>query len=213
MDIGNKEAIQRFALAVFAYQAASLDKWSVNTGWLTDASVCDWYGIDCDGNGLVTSINLRNNGVKGNFIPELSMLADTLTYIDIGENGVKGKIPKEIGYFSNLATLLMDENEMEKDLPDEISGMSSLQKWDLHHNYFTGTVPQSINQLSKLEELYLWGNELTGSVPTEICDFPNLDSFMVDCQEVEIDCWTRCYYQCGGDTGVPCNNSAQEWHF
>jgi hypothetical protein len=37
---------QRYALATF-YFSTSGDNWIVNTGWLSVAGECDWFGITC----------------------------------------------------------------------------------------------------------------------------------------------------------------------
>jgi len=42
--------------------------WTNKNGWMTEWSGhCQWYGISCDNEGYVTSINLRNNNLEGQF--------------------------------------------------------------------------------------------------------------------------------------------------
>lgn len=51
--------LQRYALVVFFYSTNG-DNWDSNTGWLTEAGECSWFGIFCSpGDGTVTEIFLR----------------------------------------------------------------------------------------------------------------------------------------------------------
>ena len=47
--------------------------WKSSTNWKNPkANTCTWYGINCDENGSVTSIQLGSNGLKGS-IPALQL--------------------------------------------------------------------------------------------------------------------------------------------
>jgi hypothetical protein len=50
------------------YNATNGEKWTNNYGWM-NATVdhCQWYGISCDARGFVTSIDLRDNSLEGQF--------------------------------------------------------------------------------------------------------------------------------------------------
>eukprot|EP00985_Skeletonema_marinoi_P003954 scaffold1734_cov76-Skeletonema_marinoi.AAC.1 len=42
--------------------------WTDSAGWMNETvDHCEWYGISCDVDGYVTSINLRNNNLEGQF--------------------------------------------------------------------------------------------------------------------------------------------------
>ena len=47
----------RAALVAF-YEATDGPNWVNNAGWLTDAPLGDWYGVDADGRGRVVRLNL-----------------------------------------------------------------------------------------------------------------------------------------------------------
>ena len=69
--------VQRWALATF-YRSLSGPDWVDNNGWMEDDDTgddeCTWYGITCDTNGIVTSINLEQNDVGGKIPYEIALL-------------------------------------------------------------------------------------------------------------------------------------------
>jgi hypothetical protein len=200
---------QRFALATFGF-GSDPDQWSNSTRWLDETrSVCSWSGIKCNANEQVTSIRLNENEVEGTLPPELSMLADTLETIDVGNNHLQGRIPSDFTRLRNLNTLKLERNDLNGELPEQIGQMTSLKVFDFHYNAISGTIPDSIVNLENLKELVFWHNDITGDLPDAVCDLPNLVDLMIDCREVISDCWTRCYYQCGGDTGVSCDEPVE----
>lgn len=194
--------VQRFAVAAFGY-ATGVDQWSTSSSWLS-MEECSWFGIGCDDAGVVTSLELSNNRLTGSLPPELALLSSSLVLLDVSENQISGSFPSEFGLLSQLDTLLVDNNLLLGSLPSEIGLMTSLTTWHIEYNDLTGSVPDSIQELTELQELYLWHNDLEGTLPAEVC-FDGLQ-LMLDCRKVEVECWTRCYYQCGGSTGVPCEN-------
>jgi hypothetical protein len=115
-------------------------------------------------------------------------------------------LPTEVGLLGNLETLLMADNNFEGSLPTQVGRMESLTIWHLEKNAMTGSIPSTVENLENLAELSIWGNDFTGSA-SELCDLDNLQDLIVDCDS-SIDCYARCYYQCGGDTGIDCTNRA-----
>jgi hypothetical protein len=198
-----------FGLATFAY-TTSYGGWSNNGGWLVSGSShCEWYGVTCDSNGFVTQLSLRGNGVKGGLPSELTYLSETLEVLDLGENKLTGKLPSEYGkQLKKLQSLILDNNFMSGSLPGSIGSFVSLQILHLQYNSFSGSVPDSIASLSNISELYLWHNGLSGTLTSEVCTLSNLNALDIDCDELAVDCWTACYYQCG-DNGVDCDPEFQ----
>eukprot|EP00984_Skeletonema_dohrnii_P014278 scaffold5981_cov146-Skeletonema_dohrnii-CCMP3373.AAC.7 len=49
------------------YERTNGQNWTNSAGWMNEEDHCEWYGIICDGNGQVTSINLRDNNLAGQF--------------------------------------------------------------------------------------------------------------------------------------------------
>jgi cytoskeletal protein RodZ len=200
------QVVQRYALATVAYSFQS-DQWDDESGWLdSNAAECDWFGVSCDGSNRVTSIDLEQNGLRGTLPPELSLLSGSLSELNVNENSIGGELPTEVGLLGNLETLLMADNNFEGSLPTQVGRMESLTIWHLEKNAMTGSIPSTVENLENLAELSIWGNDFTGSA-SELCDLDNLQDLIVDCDS-SIDCYARCYYQCGGDTGIDCTNRA-----
>jgi hypothetical protein len=44
--------------------AMGIGNWIFNENWLSDLSVCTWYGVDCDLGGNVVALRMENNGLK-----------------------------------------------------------------------------------------------------------------------------------------------------
>ena len=49
------------------YNQTNGQNWNNNAGWMNETDYCQWYGISCDSDGLVTSIDLRDNNLAGQF--------------------------------------------------------------------------------------------------------------------------------------------------
>jgi hypothetical protein len=47
------------------YNALGGDAWTSRTNWNTNAPVCAWFGVTCDGGGAITRLDLRNNNLQG----------------------------------------------------------------------------------------------------------------------------------------------------
>ncbi len=149
------------------YDVTGGPNWTNNENWLSDAPLGDWHGVDVDGEGRVTSIELWANALAGFLPPELGGLSrlmnlgiggtyQTRGYRTVG-NGVTGRIPPELGNLSELRSL------------------------SLHYNDLTGVIPPSFGNLANLRFLHLGTNpRLTGEIPPELGNLPNLRFLVID---------------------------------
>lgn len=55
---------ERQALITF-YRATGGDCWARNEGWCTNAPLDEWFGVETDYEGNVTSLTLKNNDLNG----------------------------------------------------------------------------------------------------------------------------------------------------
>jgi Leucine-rich repeat (LRR) protein len=197
--------VQRWALATFGL-ATQVNQWVQNNGWLDpEETTCDWEGVECDEAGNVLSLDLEGNRLTGQLPVELAVMFETLTSLNVGNNRLSGELPAWLGLFQNLVELRVDRNELSGTIPAEIGALVALQVFKIDRNGFTGPVPDTIASLENLRELTLNTNFLTGVLPDVVCQFPNLVTLVLDCLEVDSACWTQCFYQCGGNTGVACD--------
>ena len=49
--------VQRYSLSVF-YFSTEGSRWTEDSGWLSRRQECEWFGVECNSNGLVTSLSL-----------------------------------------------------------------------------------------------------------------------------------------------------------
>ncbi len=74
------------------YRATDGANWIHSTGWLTDATLDEWYGVSTDSLGRVTSLNLTNNGLRGH-LPQILGDLDQLSVLKVSDNPLSGAIP------------------------------------------------------------------------------------------------------------------------
>ena len=77
---------------VALYEATGGSNWYNNRNWLSNAPLGDWYGVDTDTDGRVTSLNLRRNGLTGEIPPELGDLT-SLESVHLHDNDLSGCVP------------------------------------------------------------------------------------------------------------------------
>ena len=85
----------RAALVVF-YHATDGDNWTINSNWLSDASMGEWHGVTTDSDGWVTGVDLPENQLSGAIPPELANLTN-LKVLNFAENQLSGEIPPNLG--------------------------------------------------------------------------------------------------------------------
>jgi len=108
----------RDVLATF-YDATGGSRWTQDMNWLSDAPLDEWFGIETDDDGQVTSIELILNGLSGSLPPELAGLP-------------------------RLERLRLDVNELTGPIPPELGKLASLRRLGLGGNGLTGTIPPEL---------------------------------------------------------------------
>jgi hypothetical protein len=156
--------LQRFLLALLFLQLNG-PSWTDRSGWMTAASECEWFGVECDGGSqAVASVVLKRNGLSGRFPPQVLVLP-ALRQLSLDHNAIGGTLPPALGRAASLEVLELDDNRMNGTLPAELYGLAQLRALDLNSNGFSGTLGDEIQNLSRLMVLQLEHNELTGPLP------------------------------------------------
>ncbi|WCJ22105.1 receptor-like protein kinase 2 [Euphorbia peplus] len=163
----------------------------LSTWTSTTSDHCSWYGVTCNSDSMVISINLPGGGYKGNSPPpcsdslmlnasgkklkgELSPLIGRLSglrFLSMPFNGLTGGIPLEIWGLENLEVLDFRGNDFTGRLPCGFSGLRKLRVFNLGFNRIRGEIPVSLSKCGRLEILNLAGNELEGSIPEFVGGF------------------------------------------
>ena len=155
------------------YESARGDSWNNNSNWNSPAPVGTWHGVAAGPGGLVTELNLRDNGLSGRLPSQLGNIA-TLTKLDVGANQLGQEIPVELGILASLTYLNLGTNGFTGEIPSELGNLANLNELYLDTNQLSGLVPDELGNLSKLMVLYLHNNQLNGELPTQIGHLSNL---------------------------------------
>ena len=126
--------VDREAL-VALYAATDGASWTINTNWLSDKPVGEWYGVTADRDGHVVELDLEGNYLIGELPSELGDLGK-LNFLNLRINAISGEIPSELGDLSQLKSLVLGWNDL------------------------SGKIPSELGDLSNLETMYLYGNNL-----------------------------------------------------
>ena len=149
--------------------------WTNRSGWLTEAALGRWSGVEVDSQGRVVGLELNGNGLSGTIPPELGGLSN-LESLWLSGNDLSGAIPPELGGLPNLRQLFLDRNELSGAIPVELGDLSNLWDLSLSGNDLSGAIPPELGGLSKLRLLSLAGNDLSGVIPPELGDLSTLRS-------------------------------------
>ena len=156
------------------YHTTNGVNWTINTNWLSDAPLDDWYGVTADPGGRVSRLSLHSNNLAGSLPPELGELMH-LVSLSLSENQLSGRIPAELRNLTSLTLLELGYNQLSGGIPAELGQLSKLRLFDLTDNQLTGSIPHELGQLTNLYWLRLGGNQLTDGIPAELGQIPNLE--------------------------------------
>ncbi len=148
--------------------------WKDYTNWGTNQPLDKWFGIKTDANGRVIEINLRDNGLKGILIPEISNL-DELRFLYLGANYLGDTLPSSLGKLKKLEQLWLGRNNFYGNVPKELGQMSALEQCFIAENDLTGSIPKELGNLNQLDVLNLSDNQLSGNIPNELMNATSLE--------------------------------------
>ena len=148
--------------------------WNQSAGWLTEAPLTQWQGVETDAAGRVVALRLGRNGLSGSLPVELGQLSE-VRVMDLHANKLSGSIPAELGDLANLTGLHLNWNEFTGAIPAQVGQLSNLEVLGLDGNELSGTIPPVLADLANLTWLGLGWNELTGSIPPELGRLTNLN--------------------------------------
>ena len=172
IDPGTEELTDREVLEAL-FHATGGPEWTNRTNWLSAAPISEWYGVETDGSGRVTSLSLSRNRLSGTIPPALGQLTD-LQVLQLGNNLLSGEIPLELAGLTNLQGLDLAVNQLRGSIPLELAGLANLRGLHLGFNQLNGEIPPELAGLTNLQELNLGHNLLSGEIPLELAGLTNL---------------------------------------
>ena len=114
--------------ALYEATGGGLGNWTNSGGWLSDAALSEWHGVEIDSVGRVSGLDLSTNGLSGP-LPDSLVELSALVSLDLSDNTLSGSLPDSLGKLSALRRL-------------DVSGNSDMM----------GRLPQSLTAL-ELDEL------------------------------------------------------------
>ena len=174
----------RAALVAF-FQATDGPNWTNNEKWLTDAPLGEWYGVETDRSGRVTSLVLEATrdeqtnervwpNLTGPIPPDLGRLS-RLEVLSLRGNNLRGPIPRELGTLDRLTKLDLSSNRrVNGPIPAELGTLARLEYLDLDGTGVSGSIPPELGQLTNLWLLHLPNTALSGTIPPELGKLTNL---------------------------------------
>jgi Leucine-rich repeat (LRR) protein len=177
------------------FSATGGSSWTNNDGWNGSADYCNtFYGIECDGAGRVTSLNITENNLRGT-VPSSIFKLTNLRELVLSRNPVVFSF-QGIGDATKLINLYLDDtqlssldgigdakgiqtlnlagNNLDGTVPVDLYLLTTLKQLDLGYNFLTGRLNNVIGAMTSLESLHLYHNQFTGRIPAAIGDLTNL---------------------------------------
>lgn len=155
------------------YRNTDGENWGENAGWLTDAPLAQWHGVETDAAGRVVGLRLPNNGLTGSLPVELGELSQ-LRQLDLVANGLSGSIPPELGGLDRLEWLALASNQLSGSIPSELGKLSELRYLSLRQNQLSGSIPPALGDLGSLVSLDLGSNQFSGEIPRDLARLVNV---------------------------------------
>ncbi|KAJ4707298.1 receptor-like protein kinase 2 [Melia azedarach] len=162
-----------------------LSSWNLDD----NSNHCSWYGVFCDSNSRVVSLNISASGKEGNFSEtgnEYQFSCSDYAQFPIYGFGIRrnckdvngklsGKLLHVIANLTELRILSLPFNGFHGEIPNEIWSMGNLEVLDLEGNMLNGSLPNSTPGLKKLRVLNLGFNRISGEIPNSFSEFVNLE--------------------------------------
>jgi hypothetical protein len=176
------ELSSRYAMATFYYSTDG-PKWQRNDLWLSNSSICDWYGdtelTHCVEGKFRRQLILNNNNLQGSLPPEMAVLRDYLQELDLSFNSLTGAIPTEIGKLTGLTRLVLQSNALTGTaIPLEMSALTRLRIYDVAFNSeLTGSLPPEMGAWTDLREFRVEYTTMNGPLPPAIGNWTRLEKW------------------------------------
>jgi len=166
------------------YDSCGGTGWHARDSWMSDEPICDWYGVDCDENGSVTSLQLGSNKLMGSFPTELFLLPN-LRHLKLYSNALNFRFEgienaknleslgldntglrtlQGVGRARSLVELNVASNNLGGAIPEEVSRLVNLRSFDISNNKFSGYLPYWLRGLVSLSTFLASRNRFSGPV-------------------------------------------------
>ena len=191
------------AVLTALYNATGGPTWTRRDNWLSAGPLADWYGVQVDTNGRVTSLALGANNLAGTIPGEVGDLSN-LKILQLFGNNLTGAIPSQLGRLANLEILFLDENDLSGRLPDDLGRLGKLEwLWINDNEELRGALPLSLTQVP-LKQFHYSGTQLCVPVDAAfrawLAGIQHHEGTGVECVQSERDILEALYNATSGPT-------------
>ncbi|XP_031396404.1 LRR receptor-like serine/threonine-protein kinase RPK2 isoform X2 [Punica granatum] len=146
-----------------------LDPSGLLSSWNSSSSLCsNWFGVSCDSNYRVSSLNITGNGAQGMNATKGDLLLEEIGSMNDEFNYFQGELPGEVTKLPKLKILWAPRTNLVGSFPKDWGTCNDLVMVNLGQNYLTGEVPPLFGSCKKLQFLDLSSNKLNGELSEEI---------------------------------------------
>lgn len=171
-EVANQGMTERDIMELLFEQCGGIG-WHSRDAWMTETSICDWYGISCDENGSVTSIQLGGNQLTGTIPTEIYLLPNLL-HLKLYSNAIFFSF-EGIEKATKLKTLGLDNTGLVSIMG--VGRARTLQELKVAFNRLSGDIPEEISRLVNLRSLDVSRNNLSGFLPSWLHSLVSLTTF------------------------------------
>jgi hypothetical protein len=147
--------------------------------WQHGTDCCQWEGIRCSRDEIVTDVLLASKGLQGHITPSLGNLTGLL-HLNLSNNLLSGGLPQELVASGSIIVIDVSFNRLDGDLREISSSTPArpLQVLNISSNLLTGPFPSTTwKAMENIIALNASNNSFTGPIPREFCN--NSPSFAV----------------------------------
>lgn len=151
------------------YEELGGTNWDNQEGWTNSSSqteqgsgdCCGNFGLNCDPQDRIVSIDLASNGLVGG-IPSAIFGLGSLIRLNLSSNSLVGPLPDKFQKLQNLTTILLNSTGLGDELPISLQQLPNLVSVHLSNNSFSGNVSFSV--ATGLAQLDLSRNKFSGTI-------------------------------------------------
>uniref|UniRef100_A0ACD5Z8K3 Uncharacterized protein n=1 Tax=Avena sativa TaxID=4498 RepID=A0ACD5Z8K3_AVESA len=139
--------------------------------WRHGTDCCQWEGITCSRDKIVTDVLLASRGLQGHIAPSLGNLTGLLR-LNLSNNLLSGGLPQGLMASSSIIVIDVSFNRLSGDLQEVSSSTPArpLQVLNISTNLFTGPFPSTTwKAMENLIALNASNNSFIGQLPTQFC--------------------------------------------
>ena len=162
-------------LYLFFKQIGGTKAMEVDGRWITNETVCNWYGVVCGLRGQ------HKAGMLGQRNPTPPP-DDAVTAIQLNNLELNGTIPTELAMLEYLSQLILRNNKIHGSIPSTLAHASGLCVLDLSNNAMTGSIPALLSTKTRhMYQIHLNNNNFTGTLPRNMRAWKRLWLYVTLC--------------------------------